>query len=561
MSGKVLSDIEIARSVRLKPIAEVAQTRLGLKADDLVLFGSDKAKLSFDCLDRLQGRPDGRLILVTSTSPTPAGEGKTTTSIGLADALNRIGKRALVALREPSLGPCFGMKGGATGGGRSQVAPMEDINLHFTGDLHAIAAANNLLAALVDNHIHWGNALGLDPSRITWRRALDMNDRGLRNIVYARGPADDVRPQEAHFDITAASEVMAVFCLASDLADLEARLGQMIIGYRTDGAPVRVAELGAEKPMAVLLRDALRPNIVQTLEHNPALIHGGPFANIAHGCSSVIATRAALKLADYVITEAGFGADLGAEKFFDIKCRKAGLRPAAAVLVTTLRGLKMQGGRDRKDLDRPDCAAVEAGLPNLLRHIDNLGKFGVPVVVAINSHAADAAEEVEILRAACAVRGVRIFACDHWARGGAGAEELARAIAGLADGGTADFRCLYPDEATLWHKTETIARQIYGAQGISAEGAVREQFDRLEALGFGRLPVCIAKTQYSFSTDPKRLGAPDGHTIHVREVRLSAGAGLVVAVCGGILTMPGLPSRPAADNIRLDPEGRIAGLS
>ena len=561
MSGKFLSDIEIARSVPLKPIAEVAETRLGLKAEDLVLFGSDKAKLSFECLERLRGRPDGRLILVTSTSPTPAGEGKTTTSIGLGDGLNRIGKRALVALREPSLGPCFGMKGGATGGGRSQVAPMEDINLHFTGDLHAIAAANNLLAALVDNHIHWGNELGLDPERITWRRALDMNDRGLRSIIYPRGAADDARPEEAHFDITAASEVMAVFCLASDLADLETRLGEMIIGYRSGGAPVRVSELGAEKPMAVLLRDALRPNIVQTLEHNPALIHGGPFANIAHGCSSVIATHAALKLADYVITEAGFGADLGAEKFFDIKCRKAGLHPAAAVLVTTLRGLKMQGGRDRKDLDRPDCAAVEAGLPNLLRHVNNLGKFGVPVVVAINSHAADATEEVEIVRAACAVRGVRIFACDHWARGGAGTEDLARAVADLADGGTADFRCLYPDEATLWHKTETVARQIYGAEGISAEDSVRAQFERLEAMGFGHLPVCIAKTQYSFSTDPKRLGAPDGHTIHVRELRLSAGAGLVVAVCGGVLTMPGLPRRPAADNIHLDTGGRIAGLS
>ncbi|MFM2130141.1 MAG: hypothetical protein RL477_1687, partial [Pseudomonadota bacterium] len=492
--------------------------------------------------------------------PTPAGEGKTTTTIGLGDALNLIGKRAIIALREPSLGPCLGMKGGATGGGRSQVIPMEDINLHFTGDLHAIAAANNLLAALIDNHIYWGNEQGIDPARITWRRALDMNDRGLRDFTCVRGDKEDARPQDAHFDITAACEVMSIFCLARDLDDLKARLGDIVIGERRDGSFVRARDLGAEGAMAVLLKDALAPNLVQTLENNPALVHGGPFANIAHGCNSIVATSAALRLADYVVTEAGFGADLGAEKFLDIKCRKAGLKPDCAVVVTTVRALKMHGGVAREALARPDCAAVERGIANLRRHVANLGKFGLPVVVAVNRFPTDSEPEIETVRRDCAASGIAAVACDHFDRGGAGAEDLARAVLAAIDGPSARFRLLYDDDATLWSKAETIAREIYGAAGLSAEAAVRARFDHLEKAGFGHLPVCMAKTQYSFSADPKLLGAPAGHVVPIREVRLSAGAGLVVAVCGAIVTMPGLPRHPAALGIGLDRNGLIEGL-
>jgi formate--tetrahydrofolate ligase len=553
----MLSDIEIARAARLSPIADIA-AKLDIPPDALSPYGAHKAKIAAPFLKSLAGRPDGKLILVTAMSPTPAGEGKTTTTIGLGDALNRIGRRTAICLREPSLGPCFGQKGGATGGGQAQVAPMDEINLHFTGDFHAITTAHNLLAAMVDNHIYWGNEPTLDPRRIVWRRVMDMNDRALRQIVSSLG--GNGAPAETGFDITVASEVMAIFCLASDLEDLRARLGRIIVGYDRDGRAVTCADLKADGAMTALLKDALSPNIVQTLEGSPALIHGGPFANIAHGCNSVIATRGALKLADYVVTEAGFGADLGAEKFFDIKCRKAGLAPAAAVVVATIRSLKMNGGVPRSRLGEEDLPALRRGCENLGRHVENVRQFGVPAIIAINHFAQDTAAEAVEVRAFAESLGVEIALCRHWAEGGAGAEDLARRVAALADAGEARFSLLYPDDMPLWEKMETVARRIYRADAITAGKTVHARLARWRRAGFGGLPVCMAKTQYSFSTDPERLGAPMGHTIHVRDVRLSAGAGFVVAICGDILTMPGLPRRPAAERIGLTEAGEIDGL-
>jgi len=499
-------------------------------------------------------------VLVTAITPTPAGEGKTTTSVGLADGLNRIGKKTAVCLREPSLGPCFGVKGGAAGGGYAQVVPMEDINLHFTGDFHAIGAANNLLAAMLDNHIHWGNALGIDARRVSWRRVLDMNDRALREIVCSLGGVGNGFPRQDGFDITVASEVMAIFCLASDMADLERRLGNIVVAQTRDRAPVTARELEADGAMTVLLKDALMPNLVQTLENNPAIIHGGPFANIAHGCNSVIATRSALKLADYVVTEAGFGADLGAEKFFDIKCRKSGLRPEAVVLVATVRALKMHGGVGKDDLGAENVRAVEEGCSNLARHVRNVKSFGVPVVVAVNRFVADTDAEVAAVQAAAEAQGAKAVLCTHWADGGAGTEELARHVVSLVEQGGAGFSLLYPDEMPLWEKVETIATKLYGAAGVDAPAAVRSRFRQLQDAGYGHFPVCMAKTQYSFSTDQNLKGAPSGHTITVRELRLSAGAEFVVAVCGDMMTMPGLPRVPAAARIRLNPAGEVEGL-
>jgi len=553
----MLSDIEIARAARLSPIADIA-AKLDIPPDAVSPYGAHKAKIGAPFLASLADRKDGRLILVTAMSPTPAGEGKTTTTIGLGDALNRIGASTAICLREPSLGPCFGQKGGATGGGQAQVAPMDEINLHFTGDFHAITTAHNLLAAMVDNHLYWGNELGLDPRRVVWRRVMDMNDRALRQIVTSLG--GNGAPAESGFDITVASEVMAIFCLADDLEDLRARLGLIIVGYRQDGAAVTCADLGADGAMTALLKDALGPNLVQTLEGNPALIHGGPFANIAHGCNSVIATRAALKLADYVVTEAGFGADLGAEKFFDIKCRKAGLKPSAAVVVATIRSLKMNGGVSKANLGEEDLEALRRGCENLRRHVENVRQFGVPAIIAINHFSQDTDAEVAELRAFAEGLGVEIALCRHWAEGGAGAEDLARKVVALADSGEAAFDPLYPDDLPLWEKIETVARRIYRAERVTADKAVRTQLARWRKAGFGDLPVCMAKTQYSFSTDPTRLGAPVGHDVHVREVRLSAGAGFVVAICGDILTMPGLPRHPAAERIGLTPGGDIDGL-
>ena len=558
------SDIEIARTKKLDPITEIG-AKLDIPRESLIPYGWEIAKVAPDYIAGLADRPEGKLILVTATSPTPAGEGKTTVSVGLGDALNSIGQRAAVCLREPSLGPCFGMKGGAAGGGYAQVVPMERINLHFTGDFHAITAAHNLLAAMIDNHVHWGNELGLDRRRITWRRAMDMNDRALRSIINSLGGAANGYPREDGFDITVASEVMAVFCLSLDLADLEERLGRMIIGYRRDKTPVRAADLKAQGAMTVLLKDALAPNLVQTLEGNPAFVHGGPFANIAHGCNSVVATRTALKLADYVVTEAGFGADLGAEKFFDIKCRMSGLRPSAAVVVTTMRALKMHGGVARDRLDQEDLGALHRGLANLQRHVRNVGKFGVPAVVAINAFSADKEAEHELVRQACRdTLGVDAIVCRHWAEGSRGAEELARAVTGLAarparresDG----FRVLYPDDLPLWDKVRTVATEIYGASDIIADKKVRDRFRELQSEGFGHFPVCIAKTQYSFSTDPDLRGAPSGHVVPIREVRLAAGAGFIVVICGDIMTMPGLPKSPAAERIHIDESGQTAGL-
>jgi formate--tetrahydrofolate ligase len=559
--GRQPSDIEIARAAKPRPIAELAADRLGLKARHLIPYGHDKAKLTPECVRSLASRPDGRLILVTSMSPTPAGEGKTTTTVGLGDALNRIGKDTVITLREPSLGPCFGMKGGAAGGGYAQVVPMEDINLHFTGDFHAIGAANNLLAAMIDNHIHWGNALGIDPRRIAWRRVVDMNDRALRDIVCGLGGVTNGFPREDHFDITPASEVMAIFSLASDIHDLEARLGAIVAAEDAAGKPIRASDLRAEGAMAVLLKDALQPNLVQTLEGTPAFVHGGPFGNIAHGCNSLMATRTALKLADHVVTEAGFGADLGAEKFFDITCRKGGLSPSCAVLVATVRALKMHGGADRHALESEDCAALRAGFANLARHVENVGRFGVPVVVAINRFGADTPREIDLVRQGCAELGVDAVVAEHWARGGEGAEDLARAVLQTMDERPADFRFLYEDDETLWDKTRIVAQNIYGAQGIIADKSVRNRFTQLQDGGFGTLPVCIAKTPYSFSTDPRLLGAPGNHVVPVREVRLSAGAGFVVVVCGDIMTMPGLPREPAASRIRVAKNGTVQGLS
>ena len=554
----VKSDIEIAREAKMKPIAEVG-AKVGVPADALLNYGPYKAKVSFDFIDSQKDKKDGKLILVTAISPTPAGEGKTTTTVGLGDGLNRIGKKAMMCLREPSLGPCFGVKGGAAGGGYAQVVPMEDINLHFTGDFHAITSAHNLLSAMLDNHIYWGNALGLDARRIGWKRVLDMNDRALRNIVNSLGGVANGFPREHGFDITVASEVMAILCLAMDLGDLERRLGNIVVGQTRDRAVIRARELKADGAMTVLLKDAMMPNMVQTLENNPVFIHGGPFANIAHGCNSVLATKTALKLADYVVTEAGFGADLGAEKFFDIKCRKAGLQPSAAVIVATVRALKMHGGVAKDDLKAENAAAVAKGCDNLKRHIENVRKFGVPPVVAVNRFITDTdAEVAEVVKAAESM-GTKAFMCTHWADGGKGTEELAAHVAELANSGQAAFKPLYPDDMPLRDKVKTVATEIYRAADISCDSAIEARFKELEAAGFGKLPVCMAKTQYSFSTNPNLRGAPTGHVVPIRELRLSAGAEFIVVVTGEIMTMPGLPRVPSAEAIRLE-DGLIQGL-
>ena len=555
----VKSDIDIAQAADIRPIAEIAE-KLGIPSESLIPYGHDKAKISAEFIQSNGKNSDGKLILVTAVSPTPAGEGKTTTTVGLGDGLNRIGKRAVICLREPSLGPCFGMKGGAAGGGYAQVIPMTDINLHFTGDFHAIGAANNLLAALIDNHMHWDNELDIDPRRVTWRRVVDMNDRTLRSVTSGLGGYHNGVVREAGFDITVASEVMAIFCLATNLQDLEKRLANIVLGYTRKNEPVTVRELNAHGAMTALLRDALQPNLVQTLENNPALMHGGPFANIAHGCNSVMATRTALKLADYVVTEAGFGADLGAEKFFNIKCRKAGFHPDAVVLVATIRALKMHGGVAKGELGKEDVEALERGLKNLGRHLRNLAQFGVPVVVAVNRFTADTDAEVDVVKKYCETFGVHAVNCTHWANGGAGATDLAAQVVELADSGAAQFRTLYSDELPLWDKAKRIATTIYGADDIIADQKIRAQFDQFEAAGYGHYPVCMAKTQYSFSTDPNLLGAPSGHVVPIREVRLAAGAEFIVVVCGAIMTMPGLPRVPAANAIRVNAEGRIEGL-
>ena len=554
-----LSDIEIAQAATLKPILQLGQDRLGIPAQALEPYGHYKAKIDLSWLDQLQG-PKGKLILVTAISPTPAGEGKTTTTVGLGDALNRIGKRTVIALREPSLGPVFGMKGGAAGGGYAQVVPMEDINLHFTGDFSAIALAHNLLSALIDNHIHHGNALGFDARRITWKRVVDMNDRALRDIVVSLGGPGNGFPRQDGFDIVVASEVMAIFCLATSRKDLKERLGNIIVGYTREQAPIRAKDLQAQGAMAALLKDAIKPNLVQTLENNPAIIHGGPFANIAHGCNTITATHAALKLGEYVVTEAGFGADLGAEKFIDIKCRKSGLKPDCAVVVATLRALKHHGGVAAADLNTPDVAALDRGMANLLRHVDNLRNFGLPCVVSINHFTSDTAEELKLLKQRMQERGVPVVVARHWADGSAGAEDLAREVVKLAESGTAQLKFAYADEDTLWEKMRKIATQIYGAADISADAAVKAKIDKLQADGFGHYPVCVAKTQYSFSTDPKLRAAPSGHVVNIREVRLSAGAEFVVMVCGDIMTMPGLPKEPASIRIDVDDHGKISGL-
>ncbi|WP_022952420.1 formate--tetrahydrofolate ligase [Leucothrix mucor] len=553
------SDIEIAREARMQPISAIGET-LGIPYDDLMPYGHTKAKISQAFIQSIQDKPNGKLILVTAISPTPAGEGKTTTTVGLCDGLNRIGKKAAICIREPSLGPCFGMKGGAAGGGYAQVVPMEDINLHFTGDFHAISAAHNLLAALVDNHIHWENKSGLDPRRIVFRRVVDMNDRALRNITIGLGGPFNGTPRESGYDITVASEIMAIFCLATDLDDLTRRIGNIVVGYTRDMQPVLAKAMNAQGAMTVLLKDAFMPNLVQTLENNPAFIHGGPFANIAHGCNSVIATKTALKLVDYVVTEAGFGADLGAEKFLDIKCRKSGLEPAAIVLVATVRALKMHGGVAKNELAGENVEAVVHGCSNLERHISNLSKFGVPVTVAINCFVTDTEAELQAIRDRCAALGVSAFDCTHWSNGGAGTEELAQHVAQLADSGEGDFKLLYDDEMPLWDKAQHIAKTLYGADEIIADKKVREQFARFQEQGYGHFPVCMAKTQYSFSTDPNLMGAPSGHAVPVREVRLSAGAEFIVVVCGDIMTMPGLPRVPSADHIHINEQGQIDGL-
>lgn len=553
------SDIEIARAAHMQPITEIGE-RLGLPAKAIQPYGHTKAKISLDHIASLADRPDGKLILVTAMTPTPAGEGKTTTTVGLGDGLNRIGKKAMICLREPSLGPCFGVKGGAAGGGYAQVVPMEDINLHFTGDFHAIGAAHNLLSALLDNHIYWGNASGLDQRRIAWRRVLDMNDRALRDTVVSLGGVANGFPRQTGFDITVASEVMAIFCLATSLADLERRLGNIVVGYTRDRTPVHARDLKAHGPMTVLLKDAIQPNLVQTLENNPAFIHGGPFANIAHGCNSAMATKTALKLADYVVTEAGFGADLGAEKFFDIKCRKAGLKPAAAVIVATIRALKMHGGVAKGDLGQEDVVAVTRGLENLGRHVKNVQRFGVPAVVAINRFSADTDAELAAVQEYVAGLGIIAIEANHWADGSAGAEELAHKVVAMVDAGGADFKPLYDDDLRLFEKIEIISRDIYGADGVAADKRVHDQLRQWQDEGYGHLPVCMAKTQYSFSTDPALKGAPSGHSIPIREVRLSAGAEFIVAICGEVMTMPGLPRVPAANSIHLNDAGQIEGL-
>lgn len=555
----VKSDIEIAQAASIRPISEIAD-KLGIPSESLIPYGNDKAKIDADFINSIASNEDGRLILVTAVSPTPAGEGKTTTTVGLGDGLNKIGKNALICLREPSLGPCFGMKGGAAGGGYAQVVPMTDINLHFTGDFHAIGVAHNLLSALIDNHMHWENELNIDPRRVTWRRVVDMNDRALRTITSGLGGYHNGVVREAGFDITVASEIMAIFCLATDLLDLENRLGNIVLGYTRKNEPVTVRELNAQGAMTALLRDALQPNLVQTIENNPALMHGGPFANIAHGCNSVMATATALKLADYVVTEAGFGADLGAEKFFNIKCRKAGLKPDAVVLVATIKALKMQGGVPKTELGLENVEALEAGLKNLGRHLRNLVHFGVPAVVAVNRYTADADVEVNAVQKYCESFGVQAIDCTLWADGGAGAVELAEKVVALADSGVSQFRTLYNDDLPLWDKAKRVATMIYGADDIIADKKVRQQFADFEAAGYRKYPVCMAKTQYSFSTDPNLLGAPTGHVVPVREVRLAAGAEFIVVVCGAIMTMPGLPRVPAANSIGVNKQGRIEGL-
>ena len=552
------SDIEIARAATTESIQDIGE-KLGIPEEFLQPYGHTKAKVSYDFIKSLESRPDGKLVLVTAISPTPAGEGKTTTSVGLGDGLNRIGKNTAICLREPSLGPCFGMKGGAAGGGYAQVVPMEDINLHFTGDFHAIGAAHNLLSALVDNHIYWRNDLELDSSRVTWRRVVDMNERALRQITTSLGGVANGFPRESGFDITVASEIMAIFCLAEDLDDLKRRLGNIIVGYRRDRTPVLARDVHAPGPMTALLKDAFMPNLVQTLENNPALVHGGPFANIAHGCNSVVATKTALKLADYVVTEAGFGADLGAEKFFDIKCRKAGLAPDVVVLVATARALKMHGGAAKSDLSSENVAAVQAGLDNLGRHLRNITQYGVPVAVAINRFTADTDGELSAISRFCSEFGVEVFNCTHWSDGGAGTEALAAHVAKLADSGQSQFRTLYDDKLSLWEKARCVARNIYGADDIIADKKIRAQFDDYNK-DYGRFPVCMAKTQYSFSTDPNLLGAPSGHMVPIREIRLSAGAEFLVVICGEIMTMPGLPRVPAANNISVNEQGEIEGL-
>ncbi|WP_027992922.1 formate--tetrahydrofolate ligase [Sinorhizobium meliloti] len=557
--GEVKSDIEIARAARKQPIMEVG-AKLGIPPEHLLPYGHDKAKVSAEFIAAQNEKRNGRLILVTAINPTPAGEGKTTTTVGLGDGLNRIGKKAIVCIREASLGPCFGIKGGAAGGGYAQVVPMEDINLHFTGDFHAITSAHNLLSALIDNHIYWANEQAIDIRRIAWRRVMDMNDRALRQIVGSLGGVANGYPRETGFDITVASEVMAILCLAMDIKDLEKRLGNIIIGYRRDKSPVFARDIKADGAMAVLLKDAMQPNLVQTLENNPAFVHGGPFANIAHGCNSVVATTTALKLADYVVTEAGFGADLGAEKFFDIKCRKAGLTPDAAVIVATVRAIKMNGGVKREDLGRESVEAVRKGCANLGRHIQNVKKFGVPVLVAINHFTSDTEAEVRAIKDYVRTLGSEAVLCKHWAEGSAGIEELAYKVVDLANAGHSQFSPLYPDEMPLFQKIETIAKDIYHASEVIADKLVREQLRTWEDQGYGDLPICMAKTQYSFSTDPNLRGAPTGHAVPIREVRLAAGAGFIVVITGEIMTMPGLPKVPSSERIRLNEQGYIEGL-
>ncbi len=554
------TDIEISQAAKKRPIIDIAREKLGIGPENLEPYGHYKAKVSMDFINSLQSRPNGKLVLVSAINPTPAGEGKTTTTVGLTDALNTIGKKAMLCIREPSLGPSFGMKGGAAGGGYAQVVPMEDINLHFTGDFHAITSANNLLAALLDNHIYWGNALGIDPRRIAWRRVLDMNDRALRSIVNSLGGVANGFPREDGFDITVASEVMAIFCLARNVDDLKKRLGNIVVGYTRDRKPIRASDLKAHGAMTVLLKDALSPNLVQTMEGTPAFIHGGPFANIAHGCNSVLATTTALKLADYVVTEAGFGADLGAEKFMDIKCRKTGIAPDCAVLVATIRALKMHGGVKKEDLKAENLKALEAGMANLQRHVENVRKFGIIPVVSINRFSADTDAEIKLVEDKCKALGVEALMADHWAEGGKGAADVARAVVKVCDSGQSKLKFLYPDDMPLIEKIRTICREIYRAKDISMDKPVRDQLASFEAMGAGKFPICMAKTQYSFTTNPDAKGAPTDHVVPVREVRLSAGAEFVVVICGELLTMPGLPRVPAADSIDIGTDGKIVGL-
>ncbi|MEI9401082.1 formate--tetrahydrofolate ligase [Mesorhizobium argentiipisi] len=557
--AEVKSDIEIARGAKKKPIQEIG-AKIGIPNEHLLPYGHDKAKVSAEFIKSVKGNKDGKLILVTAINPTPAGEGKTTTTVGLGDGLNRIGKKAIVCIREASLGPNFGVKGGAAGGGLAQVVPMEDMNLHFTGDFHAITTAHNLLSALIDNHIYWGNELGIDTRRVAWRRVMDMNDRALREMICSLGGVANGYPREAGFDITVASEVMAILCLATDLKDLEKRLGDIIVAYRRDKSPVYARDLKADGAMAVLLKDAMQPNLVQTLENNPAFVHGGPFANIAHGCNSVVATTTALKLADYVVTEAGFGADLGAEKFFDIKCRKAGLKPSAAVIVATVRAMKMNGGVKKEDLGKENIEAVKKGCLNLGRHIENVKQFGVPAVVAINHFTTDTETEIQAMKDFVKAQGAEAILCKHWAQGSAGIEDLAKKVVEIAESGASQFSPLYPDEMPLFEKVNTIVKRIYRGDEAIADKSIRDQLHAWEQAGYGNLPVCMAKTQYSFSTDPNLRGAPTGHTVPVREVRLSAGAGFVVIICGEVMTMPGLPKAPSSEKIFLNEQGQIEGL-